>query len=114
MNVMMSFFSAEWPMSLLLLLKVSQLCLRVPPVYGKMHRGNTLLLEHRDVNHTHMKLSYRPIKDDAYFPIDEEFPNFLISLFSKHPEGGETIMLIKRKALFSPSDIIISHLLCVV
>jgi hypothetical protein len=46
-----------------------------------------------------VKLSYFPITDDAYFPIDEEFPNFLISLFSKHPEGGETIMLIKTNFL---------------
>lgn len=33
------FLSLAWPMSSLLLLKASQVCLRVPPVYGKMRKG---------------------------------------------------------------------------
>jgi hypothetical protein len=32
-------FSVEWPMSLLLHLRAFQLCLRVHPAFGKMHKG---------------------------------------------------------------------------
>lgn len=39
LNPLMKFLSPAWLMSLLLLLKVYLLCLRVPPVFGKMRKG---------------------------------------------------------------------------
>lgn len=43
LSLLIKCWSPVWPMSSLLLLKASPLCLREPPVFGKMHKGMLLL-----------------------------------------------------------------------